>query len=120
MGALVAFKPLGIEVYFPDEPTTGADMEWLFIRRDSSSYFRLLIQAKKLHGEGKIWPRRSYPEIFHRVSKTGKLQSKTLEDEAFQNRSTYPLYIFYTHQSVCELATADKKTLQGTSLVDRI
>ena len=40
MGALVAFRPLGVEVHFPDEPRTGADMEWLFVRADGSSYTR--------------------------------------------------------------------------------
>jgi hypothetical protein len=117
MGALVAFKPLGIEILFPNEQKTGADMEWLFVRADGSSYFRLLIQAKKLDGTGKVWTRRSYPEIFHRVHSTGALQSETLVDEALRSGSTYPLYIFYTHQSVCDLAARDYQTLEGVSLV---
>jgi hypothetical protein len=92
-------------------------MEWLFVREDNSSYFRLLIQAKKLHGHGKVWTRRSYPEIFHHVPSTGRLQSETLVSEAQASPATYPLYIFYTHQSVCDLAAHDKKLVEGVSLV---
>jgi hypothetical protein len=33
-------------VRFPNEPRTGADMEWNFVNRSDGSYYRLLIQAK--------------------------------------------------------------------------
>jgi hypothetical protein len=35
-----------IIVDFPDEPTTGADMEWNFVNRSNHTFYRLLLQAK--------------------------------------------------------------------------
>lgn len=118
MGGLVAFRPLGIEVYFPDEPRTGADMEWLFRRKDGASHYRILIQAKKLGGSGKVWTRRSYPEIFHRVRSSNQLQTDILLREARSLPATVPLYMFYTNQSVCDLAAKSGSVLHGTSIVD--
>ncbi|WP_420478605.1 DUF6615 family protein [Brevundimonas sp. FT23028] len=117
MGAMVAFEPLGIKVDFPDEPRTGADMEWIFQRANGSTHYRLLIQAKKLYGKGKIWTRRSYPEIFHRVPKTKALQSATLVAEAKRTAATYPLYLFYNHQTICDLAATSGAKVDGASLV---
>lgn len=118
MGGMLAFDQLGIEVDFPDEPKTGADMEWMFRRKDRSSYYRLIIQAKKLGGSGRVWTRRSYPEIFHRVRSSGQLQSDLLVQEARMQPATVPLYLFYTNETVCDLAAQDGKKLYGASLVD--
>lgn len=118
MGALVALKPMGIDVRFPNEQRTGADMEWIFVRRDGSTRFHLLIQAKKIHGTGAIWTRRSFPEIFHRVGGGRTLQSDLLIQECLNRPATFPLYMFYTNQSVCDMARAASVNVEGVSLAN--
>ncbi len=118
MGALVPFKPWGLQVDFPIEPVTGADMEWLFFNPLKKCHFRLLIQAKKIYGKGKIWSRRSYKEIFHTVGSPPSQQSQILVGEALKHKATYPLYILYTNQTVCDQANAaGKSNVDGVSFV---
>src|SRR5271154_4895922 len=45
MANLLAIGAGSIVVEFPDEPTTGADMEWNFINKDTKEHFQLLLQA---------------------------------------------------------------------------
>lgn len=116
MGAMVAFRPLGIQVKFPNEQRTGADMEWIFVRRDGSARFHLLIQAKKIYLTGKKWESKSFPAIFHRVGHSGPLQSDVLLQEAILRPATFPLYMFYTNETICEQAKSAKVAVDGVSL----
>lgn len=50
MASLVGLEPFGIRVDFPDEPTTGGDMEWIFVaplELNGGRYLRLILQAKR-------------------------------------------------------------------------
>ncbi|WP_210166472.1 DUF6615 family protein, partial [Bosea vaviloviae] len=52
---LLGLSTFGIYVDYPDEPTTGADMEWVFISPKDvggGRYLRLLIQAKRARSCG--------------------------------------------------------------------
>jgi hypothetical protein len=50
MASLVGLEALGIRVDFPDEPTTGGDMDWIYVAPleiNGGCYLRLLLQAKR-------------------------------------------------------------------------
>ncbi len=49
-----------IIVDFPDEPTTGADMEWNFVNRSNHTFYRLLLQAKCAYGNDALLSRHTY------------------------------------------------------------
>ena len=89
-----------IVVRFPNEPRTGADMEWNFVNRNDGSYYRLLIQAKLASGETPNWDRYTYRQLSHCVR--GEYQADILCQEARMSTvPTYPLYIFYHPLHVC-------------------
>jgi len=104
MSALVPAKPFGIYVDYPDEPTTGADMQWDFVSRGNWHHFRLLIQAKLLYPKGAAWSDHSYVQLFHAV--TGTYQAKILADAARAMAGCFPLYAFYNPGTSCRLASA--------------
>ena len=45
MGSLITAGGRRIIVEFPNEPVTGADMEWNFVNLDDGTVFRILLQA---------------------------------------------------------------------------
>ena len=45
MGGLITAGGGRLIVEFPDEPATGADMEWNFVDQRTSTFFRLMLQA---------------------------------------------------------------------------
>lgn len=50
MASLVGLEAFGIRVDFPDEPTTGGDMDWIFaapLEINGGRYLRVLLQAKR-------------------------------------------------------------------------
>lgn len=116
MGGLAALNDGSMLIQFPDEPSTGADMEWNFIDKRTGSFFRVLLQAKRSYGKGKFWKRHSYRELFHQSG--GKPQAKALRDEAQSNPSTYPLYCFYHPKKTCELAAVDNARIEGLGIAD--
>lgn len=59
MGSLIAGKGRVI-VEFPDEPVTGADMEWNFVNPADNTLFRIVLQAKQAYGDGMKWRRHTY------------------------------------------------------------
>src|SRR5437763_1470049 len=54
-------------VRFPNEPRTGADMEWNFVNTSDGSYYRLLVQAKVASGDKPDWSRHTYRQLSHSV-----------------------------------------------------
>lgn len=107
MGSLISLGAGRVIVEFPNEPITGGDMQWDFVNIDDGTFFRILLQAKVAYGNGRIWSRHCYKELFHTVGATPKLQVKTLCDTARKAVApTYPLHIFYNPQQTCALARA--------------
>lgn len=106
MGSLAMMGGRRLIVEFPDEPKTGADMQWDFVNEKSNTYLSLLIQAKRLFGEGKFWRRHNYREILHTTGAGGPLQAEVLCDTARASVATVPIYMFYNPQQSCNLAHA--------------
>ncbi|MCO5081819.1 MAG: hypothetical protein M9955_09205 [Rhizobiaceae bacterium] len=107
-------------VEFPDEPVTGADMEWNFVNQTDGTFFRILLQAKQAYGDGEKWTRHAYRELLHTSGKGTKLQAETLCDTArAPGSATYPLYILYHPAHTCMLARKDRVSkVAGVNLVD--
>lgn len=120
MGGLITAGGGRLVVEFPDEPITGADMEWNFVDRRTSTFFRLMLQAKQAYGDGSIWTRHCYRELLHTSGSGGKLQAEALCDAARLPRSsTYPLYIFYHAAGTCEMARRSGNTsIAGVNIAD--
>lgn len=119
MGCLITAGGRRIIVDFPDEPVTGADMEWNFANPDDGTFFRILLQAKQCYGDGKVWTRHGYRELFHTAGNGPKLQAVALCDTARAETATYPYYVFYHPQSTCTAAkAAGFDTVTGACLGD--
>lgn len=119
MGSLITAGGAGIIVEFPDEPKTGADMEWNFVDPDDGTFFRLLLQAKQSYGEGDVWTRHAYKELLHTSGGSSTLQAVTLCATARTSPATYPLYIFYHPARTCLMARdAGFSNVAGASLAD--
>ncbi|MAY75404.1 MAG: hypothetical protein CMJ31_11940 [Phycisphaerae bacterium] len=120
MGGLITAGGGRLIVEFPDEPVTGADMEWNFVDIRTSTFFRLMLQAKQAYGDGSIWTRHCYRELLHTSGSGGKFQAEALCDTARLPRSaTYPLYIFYHAAHTCEMARRSGNTLiAGINIAD--
>lgn len=105
MGGLITAGGSRLIVEFPDEPITGADMEWNFVDQRTSTFFRLMLQAKQAYGDGSVWTRHCYRELLHKSGSKGTLQAEALCNTArLPGSATYPLYIFYHATRTCELA----------------
>lgn len=119
MGSLITAGGRRIIVEFPDEPVTGADMEWNFANPDDGTFFRVLLQAKQCYGEGKAWTRHYYKELLHTAGSGSKRQAVALCDTARAEAATYPLYIFYHPESTCAAARASGfSSVTGACLAD--
>lgn len=107
-----------IIVRFPNEPRTGADMEWNFVNRSDGSYYRLLIQAKLASGETPNWTRHTYRQLSHCVR--GEYQADILCEEARTSiLPTYPLYIFYHPLHICQSAMRARcPNVEGVNLAN--
>jgi hypothetical protein len=103
-------------VRFPNEPTTGADMEWNFCNPQDNTFYRLVLQAKCAYGDGPDWGRHSYRYLSHCVR--GHYQSDILCNEARRSSEpTYPLYIFYNPAHTCRSASEDGfSSIEGATL----
>lgn len=98
MASLAALQQFGISVQFPDEPTTGADMDWVFVaprQVAGGKYFRLLLQAKRSQfaktKKGGYW-------FYHHLDHDKGQQAQTLVAHAGTgpgSSSTLPLYLLY-------------------------
>ncbi len=120
MSNMVAMGGRAVIVDFPDEPSTGADMEWNFVNPSDGSFVRLLIQAKRSYGTGKRWRRHSYRELFHKTGNSAQLQARILcTTSRTASVPTYPLYMFFTPGVTCRMARLDgKKRVEGVTLAD--
>lgn len=119
MGSLITGGGGRIIVEFPDEPATGADMEWNFVNPDDGTFFRILLQAKQCYGDGRVWTRHGYKELLHTAGSSSKHQAVALCDMARAEVATYPLYIFYHPESTCAAAeAAGSDAVTGASLAD--
>lgn len=107
-------------VEFPDEFVTGADMEWNFVNIDDESFFRILLQAKRVYGDHADWRTHHYKELFRKAGSTALLQAQVLCDAARTSPDpTYPLYIFYNPALTCELARkSGERRVEGITLAD--
>lgn len=120
MFSLVGLRPFGVSVDFPDEPTTGGDMEWVFAApRDINGgrYLRIILQAKRAqfsNTKGGYW---YYQHLDHEKGK----QANTLVSHASGRpggMSTPPLYIFYHPNSALSPKTASSlPAVDGVNLV---
>jgi hypothetical protein len=120
MGSLIIAGSGRIKVDFPNEPVTGADMEWNFVDATTSTFFRVLLQAKQVYGDGNVWTRHGYKELFHTSGTGNKLQAQTLCDSVrMPGSAAVPLYVLYHPAHTCGLARAGGIThLMGVNLVD--
>lgn len=119
MGSLVVVGGSRVIVEFPDEPVTGADMEWNFVNPDDNTFFRVLLQAKQAYGNGKMWARHTYRELLRASGKSGKLQAEILCNTARAGPATYPLYAFYHSAQTCSSAhRAGSIHVAGVNLAD--
>ncbi|KND20192.1 hypothetical protein ADZ37_07210 [Pannonibacter phragmitetus] len=119
MGSLITAGGGRVIVEFPNEPVTGADMEWNFANPDDGTFFRILLQAKRCYGRGGVWTRHGYKELLHTAGSRTKFQAVVLCDTARAEIATYPLYIFYHPESTCSAARATGlRTVTGACLAD--
>lgn len=118
MGNLMAASGGKLIVEFPDEPATGADMEWNFVDRRAGTFFQILVQAKQAYGAGKIWSRHNYRELYHVSGSTP--QAQTLCNAArTSGTSSYPLYLFYHPSSTIWLAhKSGVMNIHGVNVAD--
>ena len=120
MGGLITAGGGRVIVEFPNEPVTGADMEWNFVDRRTSAFFRLMLQAKQCYGDGSVWTRHCYRELLHTSGSGSKLQAETLCDTTrLPGSATYPLYILYHAAHTCDLARqAGNRAISGINVAD--
>ena len=115
MASLATISPGSIIVDYPNERITGADMEWNFVNRDEGSFFRILVQAKRLYGSGENWKTRSYSHLFYKSKSARDPQAVVLSNTAISEPNTYPLFAFYNPGEVCRISPAN---LHGVTLAD--
>lgn len=119
MGGLITAGGGRIIVDFPDEPATGADMEWNFVNPYKGKFFRILLQAKQCFGKGNNWKRHNYRHILHTTGNKLTPQAEILCNTARTEQSTYPLYILYNPKKTCLAARKDGATnVVGACLAD--
>jgi len=115
MSALLTAGGPNLIVEFPNEPVTGADMQWDFVNIDRGTFFRLFIQAKLLDGSGSNWQQYRYKQLLRKSG--GKLQAITLCDTARSESAAYPLYAFYHPERCCMAANmAGAQNVEGVNL----
>jgi hypothetical protein len=120
MSSLVGLEPLGIRVDFPDEPTTGGDMGWIFaapLEINGGRYLRLLLQAKRAH----FASRKAGGYWFYRHLDHGQgQQAQTLVNYAAtcpDGMPTVPLYMFYHPTSALRAATSGQPAVDGINIL---
>lgn len=120
MANLLALGHGRVIVEFPNESVTGADMEWNFVNEDDGTFFRILLQAKRLYEKNAHWAYYSYKHLLHLAGNSGKLQAELLcETARTASFPTYPLYIFYNHANAYTLCRAEGvRNVQGVNLSD--
>lgn len=120
MSSLIGLQPFGIRVDFPHEPTTGADMDWIFVAPleiGGGRYLRLILQAKRAQfaksKKGGYW-------YYHHLDHEKGKQAQTLVSYAGSSpdgMSTLPLYVFYHPTSALLRKTKTRPAVEGINLV---
>lgn len=119
MASLVALQPFGVTVDFPDEPTTGGDMEWVFaapLDLNGGRYLRIILQAKRAQfskSKGGYW-------YYHHLDHDKGKQASTLVSYASTSptgMSTLPLYIFYHPTAALSPKSGTLPSVEGVNLV---
>lgn len=91
-----------IVVQGSNETSTGADMDWIFVRWDQRRHLQLTVQAKILHYTRPRTPPR-YDELAYPPMAPGR-QARTLtryaKAQCALGRAVYPLYLFYNPASL--------------------
>lgn len=115
---LVGLEPFGIRVDYPDEPTTGADMDWIYAAPNEiagGSYLRLVIQAKRAKlrptASGGYW---LYEHLDHGTPPGD--QANTLVNYAASKpdgMDTLALHMFYHPLSALAPQTRFKPAIEG-------
>ncbi|QDD97050.1 hypothetical protein ADP8_05203 (plasmid) [Roseomonas mucosa] len=122
MASLVGLEAFGIRVDFPDEPTTGGDMDWIYaapLEINGGRYLRCILQAKraqfaKLKTSG-YW---YYHHLDHGTP-AGQ-QAQTLIAHASTSpggMATLPLYILYHPTSALAPMARGRPAIDGVNLV---
>jgi hypothetical protein len=122
MMGLVGLNSLDIKVFFPEEPPTGGDMEWIYAAPHEVGggvYLRLIIQAKRAKyaklKSGGYW----YYDHLDHGSPPGQ-QAQTLVDYAASSpdgHATLPLYFFYHPASAIAPPAPRRPDVQGVNVV---
>ncbi len=107
MSNLITLGGKNVIVEFPDEPITGADMEWNFVNIDDSTFFQILIQAKRAYCMSTPWQNHYYKELFHKPASSKEYQASTICNVATSRTACFPLYAFYNPKRTCDLARGD-------------
>jgi hypothetical protein len=122
MAGLVGLEPFGVKVVFPFEPTTGADMDWVFVAPlevNGGSYLRLRLQAKRAqHCHSVKSPYWYYHHLDH--GKPPGMQAQTLVSSSATSpggQSTLPLYIFYHPKSALAPKSKTLPAIDGINVV---
>jgi hypothetical protein len=103
VASLAAFAGPDLIIQYPDEPTSGGDVDLEFWHvEDGRRLLLLRLQAKRLNaavkgGKPVAIQHRAYEELLHQVASTGEYQFKTLTSSGDPH---LPLYMFYNHASV--------------------
>ena len=122
MASLVGLEPFGVRVDFPDEPTTGGDMDWIYaapLEVNGGRYLRLIIQAKrakfaKLKGGG-YW---YYRHLDHGVPAGQQAQTlATYASSSPGGMPTLPLYMLYHPTSALGPTEVGRPDIEGINLV---
>jgi hypothetical protein len=100
MANLIAIGGNRVYVEFPNEPVTGADMEWNFVNWDDNSFYRLRIQAKRLYGIGRNWKRYSYMHLTDLSPNKQQLQVEVLCNSARSNTRVSSLHLLQCPRSL--------------------
>lgn len=116
--ALIPFMGKYVQIAYPDEPSTGGDIDFIFENAKSGRQLVVRVQAKRLNqqfegnlsrrsraskataGRENKFENRRYNELLHVVKKTKAYQYETLTSDP----TVVPLYAFYNHQDVVDEA----------------
>jgi hypothetical protein len=120
MMGLVSLHPFGVRVDFPNEPTTGADMDWIYAAPHevgSGSYLRLMIQAKRCK-EATLKDGTTYWFYDHLDYGKGS-QAQILVSHAASKpdgMDTLPLYMFYHPETALASAAGALPAVEGVNI----
>ncbi|WP_346295888.1 hypothetical protein LRC39_24000 [Rhodopseudomonas sp. P1] len=121
IASLTALEKFGVRVDLPDEPTTGGDMEWIYVAPKEiggGRYLRLIIQAKRAQycrSNGGYW---YYHHLDHGVPPGNQAQVlMSYAASSAVGAATLPLYMFYHPASALVAAQNNRPAIEGVNVV---